>query len=455
MKVYDIAIVGGGIGGLISAYNLLSKEITLSLAIIEKGKEIENRRCPAGEQCCSSPYCYILAGIGGAGGFSDGKITWSPTIGIHYESAPYFSQNLDKYFQRLYSIFKAYSPYGKIYGNKNKIIKASDKTVIKSYPGLHIGTDGIRLFVKKMYDYIISKGANIYVGWEVIDIKIDRQREFYILHLKNSKNDHNFIKSKHLILSTGLEGAVFIEKIANKFNIPLMNRVADIGIRLESHASVFKKFMDEYYDFKIYFLSSNGLNLRTFCVNHQGFVLTENHKQLGISGVNGNSYFNKKSSMTNFAILAEIALKKISDPIIYVRTTAKKLNIQGYPILQPLYDFLDVKPPLSLQTLTPTNKKVRQGNIRKLLPVELYTAFKEFITELINAFPSLKQYGGFIYAPELKYFQYKIPINEFCCNQQTGIYFIGNASGYTANIVGASIMGLIATDNILKKEGYI
>lgn len=455
MKTYDIVIVGGGIGGLISAYNILSKEAPLNLLIIEKGKKMEYRRCPPGNQCCQSLNCDILAGIGGAGGFSDGKITWSPSIGVHHENVPCLTRSWKIYSRRLYEIFNTYIPYKMEYGGVNKAIKLSEKITITPYPGFHAGTDGIRQFVKKIYNYIKIKGGKIWTGWEAIDIDKDREKDFYILHVKDANNNDKSIRARYLILSTGLEGCKFVEKIANKFNISLINRASDIGIRVETHESVFKKLRDKYYDFKIYFQSSSGLTLRTFCVNHQGFVLTENHKQLGISGVNGHSYFNKKSSMTNFAILAEITLTKTSDPVSYVRETAKKLNSEGYPMLQLLHDFLDIKSAFKILDLTPTNKKVRKGDIKEYLPTELYIPFKEFIIELMNVFPSLERYGGFIYAPEIKYFQYKVPINEFCCNQKTGIYFIGNASGYTANIVGAGIMALIATDNILEKEGYI
>ncbi|MCX7615520.1 MAG: FAD-dependent oxidoreductase, partial [Clostridiales bacterium] len=74
---YDVAIIGGGIGGLMTAYRLLEKNHGISLCILEKGPPISKRVCPIlakkTDSCVSCPACSIMEGMAGAGAFSDGK----------------------------------------------------------------------------------------------------------------------------------------------------------------------------------------------------------------------------------------------------------------------------------------------------------------------------------------------------------------------------------------------
>ena len=46
MKNYDVAIIGGGIGGLMCAYRLIEKKPDLKIILFERGNDLENRRCP-------------------------------------------------------------------------------------------------------------------------------------------------------------------------------------------------------------------------------------------------------------------------------------------------------------------------------------------------------------------------------------------------------------------------
>ena len=45
-KSVDVAIIGGGIGGIMTAYRLLDKNPELSVMVIERGHEIRKRICP-------------------------------------------------------------------------------------------------------------------------------------------------------------------------------------------------------------------------------------------------------------------------------------------------------------------------------------------------------------------------------------------------------------------------
>ena len=82
---YDVVIIGAGPAGVFAALEL-SKEPGLTVAILDKGPDIDRRHCPArepGGSCRNCRPCAILTGWGGAGAFSDGKLTLSPAVGGH------------------------------------------------------------------------------------------------------------------------------------------------------------------------------------------------------------------------------------------------------------------------------------------------------------------------------------------------------------------------------------
>ena len=81
---YDVIIIGAGPAGLFAAYELITKNSKLKIAILDKGKKVSGRFCPMNKnktQCLNCNPCRILSGYGGAGTFSDGKLNFIPKLG--------------------------------------------------------------------------------------------------------------------------------------------------------------------------------------------------------------------------------------------------------------------------------------------------------------------------------------------------------------------------------------
>lgn len=78
---YNVAIIGGGVGGLTTAYNLKNNNPKLSVCIVEKGKLLSERNCPASDKkyCFNCKLCDITCGIAGA--YSDGKFSIGTSFG--------------------------------------------------------------------------------------------------------------------------------------------------------------------------------------------------------------------------------------------------------------------------------------------------------------------------------------------------------------------------------------
>ena len=82
-KSYDVIIVGAGPAGIFTALEVTKLNSQLSVLIIDKGRNIEKRTCPARKtgKCVNCNPCAITFGWSGAGAFSDGKLSLSPEVG--------------------------------------------------------------------------------------------------------------------------------------------------------------------------------------------------------------------------------------------------------------------------------------------------------------------------------------------------------------------------------------
>ncbi|HEX9021549.1 MAG TPA: FAD-dependent oxidoreductase, partial [Nitrospirota bacterium] len=80
---YDVIIIGAGPAGIFAALELV-KRSSLKILMIEKGSDLPQRACPmieSGIPCVQCGLCSILCGWGGAGAYSDGKLTLTPEFG--------------------------------------------------------------------------------------------------------------------------------------------------------------------------------------------------------------------------------------------------------------------------------------------------------------------------------------------------------------------------------------
>ena len=90
MKNYDVIIIGAGPSGIFCAYELIHANKDLKILMIEKGRRIENRQCPKRKTkvCVGCQPCSITTGFAGAGAFSDGKLSLSPSISSSCKNSP-------------------------------------------------------------------------------------------------------------------------------------------------------------------------------------------------------------------------------------------------------------------------------------------------------------------------------------------------------------------------------
>ncbi|MEM0011282.1 MAG: NAD(P)/FAD-dependent oxidoreductase, partial [Candidatus Bathyarchaeia archaeon] len=156
MAKYDAIIVGAGPAGIFSALEL-SKSNDIKVLIIEKGKDIGKRVCPGWEKgiCSRCQPCDLLSGWGGAGAFSDGKLTLSPDVG-GWLSEIIGEDELKRIIDYVDKIFLEFGAPKEVYGADENILREWQKKAslaeMKLIPNKirHIGTEKAREILRDM-----------------------------------------------------------------------------------------------------------------------------------------------------------------------------------------------------------------------------------------------------------------------------------------------------------------
>ena len=160
---YDVIIVGAGPAGIFSALELTEKT-NLNVLVLDRGLDIDKRKCPSsrGFECVHCEPCSVLSGWGGAGAYSDGKLTLSTEVGgwlNQYVSTKELA-DLVKYCDGIYIKFGASE---QVFGGENEEIDEIERKA--SLAGLklikqqvrHMGTDKCLETLQRMRKYLNGK----------------------------------------------------------------------------------------------------------------------------------------------------------------------------------------------------------------------------------------------------------------------------------------------------------
>lgn len=454
---YDIAIIGAGPGGIFSAYELMIKNPKLKIAVFEVGKELSKRYCPLADkkvkECINCKSCSIMSGFGGAGAHSDGKYNITNDFGgtLYEHIGPKEALDLMNYVDEIN--MKNGGEGTKLYstaGTKLKKICLQNKLKLLDASVRHLGTDKNYKVLDNLYKQMKDK---IDFYFETPVETIDVVKDEYVI----TTEKESYTASK-VIISVGRSGSKWMESICNKLDIKTLSNRVDIGVRVELPHVIFSDLTDELYESKIVYKTERYEdNIRTFCMNPHGIVVTENTN--GIVTVNGHSYEDEKkhTDNTNFALLVA---KHFSEPFKdsngYGESIARLSNmLGGGVIVQRFGDLIRgrrsteqrIKEGIVIPTLNAT-----PGDLSLVLPKRILDGIIEMIYALDNIAPGTANDDTLLYGVEVKFYNIKVDIDNNLETKYKGLYVIGDGSGVTHSLSHASASGIYVARKILEDK---
>lgn len=454
---FDVIIIGGGIGGLMTAHRLIQNDPSLNVCLIEQGNPLSRRNCPIVkkqvDKCIRCKSCAIMEGMGGAGAFSDGKYV------ISTEYGGWLTDILDpatviNYIEQADSILVSYGATTERYMPNNdlkKLCLQHDLHMLQAQLK-HLGTDSNFETMLHMTDDLETR-CTIMTNTHVSDIDISSRTVF-----AQNKDGEKELSADKIVFAVGRVGSKMFTTWCHKNNIEMQNNQVDIGVRVELPSIVWEDFSKKIYEPKIIYRSKGyGDTTRMFCFNERGNVVTENTD--GVLTVNGHSYRDqsRKTENSNFALLSTMRFTQpFREPIEYARHVASLANLisGGSVLVQRLGDLMNGRRTeekrLKQSTTRPTLNAV-PGDLSLCLPKRQLDNIVETLQQLDKIAPGTANYDTLLYGIECKYYSARPSCTNFEIDGHEGFYAIGDGAGFTRSLSQAAANGLYVADIITKK----
>lgn len=318
----------------------------------------------------------------------------------------------------------------------------------------HLGTDGGLALIKELQERLRQAGVVLALGETMTDI--DNRA-------KTITTDRRTLGYRSLLVAPGRQGFHFLQEVMQKLDVPYVDNIVDVGIRLETRIEHYP-IVKDYYDPKFYFKEK----VRTFCTN-SGNAHVVREKYATARGdiwysVNGHAFSadeKRNNGLVNFALLKTV---RLTEPLASGQEFAEHLGMiaalmgGGRPLMQRVGDFrlgrrskeatfngdlYDFRP--SLQGASPSD-------ISLAMPSKILRYIWSAMKNLDTIVPGILHPSTIMYYPEIKLYANKPQYRDEHFQVAEGVFFAGDGAGTSRGITGAWASGIRASRGM---EEYI
>ena len=433
----NIVIVGAGVAGVNAATKLVDNGYPgKNITIIDMGNDPYNRKPEE-----------VMTGFLGAGGWSDGKLTYHTAIGGQL-SKYVGEKKAMALMDEVINNFKRFHPKPEEVQCSNPV---EEPEFIKPYFGLrlfpvwHVGTDYLHEIGINWYDYLVSKGVQFV--WKERVFKVDLESHLVYCTV-NGKEGQYALEYDQLIFGVGKSGIDFAQEIQDEYQLETEPKSVQIGVRFEAPQKHFQKLIDISYDFKLYRkFEDKGVSLRSFCTNNNAaYVAVE--ETYGDHSYNGHAKKDPKylNGMTNFGILMEI--NGIKNPFEWSREVVSKLQLNDTGLYYSPSRIPSQTSENNMVTTTQISSKILDGIVKPAME-GYFQYIEDFIEDMKKVFPTLRDDWG-IYIPEVKYLSPEPLVyhSDLALIDYPDVHFVGDALS-ARGITVSGAQGILAVTKLI------
>lgn len=466
---YDVIIVGAGPAGLFFAREIsLKAKATVKALLIDKGSSISNRYCNyiSNDSCSKCAICQNVHGVGGAGMYSDGKLSSYPA-GSMMKKFLAVDAELINVVEYVINIIKKGSNFHGSYATyaNNVEPRLHDRLVsaglsMKDYDVKHLGTRGVRNSVVFLENFLKEAGVNFLLDNEVYDV-VAKKNSFIVKTENCNTNEKNVYTAKNVVIATGKSSALAMRKIYNNIGVRYDFNAVELGVRVETSRAALMYLAQQHLDAKIKCKLEDDIEVRTFCLCDGGRVIgchydsfIDNEKICILSGF---SDFESKTSNSNFGLLVRRTFPKSIDTLslhLNVIRKLKKFSPCSGVLIQRYEDFLlsreTLLEKLNQNTVVPTYKHILPTNLWQILPHYVCSSIANFLEKFRTIFPAAICDDALLYAPVLELCPDMVCCNSFFCTNVDGFYVIGDANGWMRGIVQSAVSGVVSAKSFVE-----
>ena len=426
----SIVIVGFGPAGMLCALTLL-KNGCKNVTVIERGKRVEERKKDVEnllENGILDENSNVQFGEGGAGTFSDGKLT----TGINDE--------------RISMVLYEFCKHG-----------APEEILYLSKP--HIGTDNLYHMVKNIREEVISLGGKIKFSSTLTDIEIsDGQVSAAIL------NSEERIETNHIVLAIGHSARDTFSMLKEK-GVKMEQKTFSVGVRIEhkqdkindAQYGEFSKYLGAA-DYKLNVHLESGRGVYTFCMCPGGEVIASASEKGGVV-TNGMSRFKRDKENANSAVLVNVYPSDFnSEDVLAGMYFQREIERKAYEAAGGNYSAVcetvgHLMGGENKTDIIPTYRPgVVFGSIYDVLPEFVADSIKEALPKFNEKLKCFSDTNALMTAPETRS---SSPVRiirdkERLISNIKGLYPCGEGAGYAGGITSAAVDGIRVAEAVAK-----